>query len=84
LLDGIANAAQRTLSNATDPKNGPLQGEQDSLQQGIQDMQDVIDAEQAASTRREADLRAKFNDLESTMAQLQSQSSELSSQIAKL
>jgi flagellar capping protein FliD len=84
MLDGIANAAQRTLNNANDPRNGPIQGEKESLQQGIQDMQGVIDAAQASSTRREAALRTKFNQLESTMALLQSQSSELSSQIAKL
>jgi hypothetical protein len=47
-------------------------------------MQDVIDAEQAASTRRELALRSKFTQLESTMAELQSQSSQLASQIAHL
>jgi flagellar hook-associated protein 2 len=83
LFDGIASMAQRTITRITG-STGAIQGQEDGLDQRIQDLQDVIDSRADALQRQEDSLRAKFNRLEMSLAQLQSQSTQLSQQLGSL
>ena len=84
LSNGIASAAQQTLNSITSGTNGEIPTQEDSLQKDIQSLQDTIDQQTAASTLRENQLRQEFNNLETTLAQLQGESAYLTSQFAKL
>jgi flagellar hook-associated protein 2 len=84
LFDGIASATQRMLNSLTSGPNGAIQSQEDSLQKDIQSLQTTIDAQTAASKLKEDQLRQEFNDLETTLANFQSQSSYLTSQLASL
>ncbi len=84
LFDGLANAAQRTLTGMLDPKSGAVQGEEDNLQSRIDYLQQIMDEREEAAKRNEDTLRDKFNALEATMSDLQSQSTYLTTQLASL
>lgn len=84
LSSGTAFALQQTLDGITDSKNGPIQSEEDGINERIKYLQKIIDEANTAAKAREDDLRQKFNDLETTMSSLQSQSAELASQLASL
>jgi flagellar hook-associated protein 2 len=84
LFDGLANMAERALDRILSSDEGPLKNEQDSLDQRIGDLQKIIDEREEAAVRREDSLRLKFAAMESTLANYQSQSSYLSSQLASL
>jgi flagellar capping protein FliD len=68
----------------TSGANGVIQSQEDSLQKNIKSLQDTIDQQTAASTLRETQLRQEFNNMETTLSQLQSESSYLTTQFAKL
>lgn len=84
LYEGIADSAARNLNQIIDPVAGPIQGEEDSLTQRIKDLQAVIVKTQQEADDQTQTLKTKFNDLEATLGQLQSQSSYLASQIGAL
>jgi flagellar hook-associated protein 2 len=84
LSNGIANKAERALDSITSVVDGAIHDEEESLDQRIQDLQDLIVAREERMQDREAQLRLKFQQLESAMQQFQTQSASLSSQLASL
>jgi flagellar hook-associated protein 2 len=84
LFDGLANKADRTLDNITNVADGTIPDEEASLEQRIQDFQDLINAREERVQVRQAQLQQQFADLESALQSFQTQSASLSSQLASL
>lgn len=84
IFSGIAYAIQQTIERLTDTENGPVQVEKNSLDQRIQDLQQIIDARELMIRRREEMLRNRFNQLEEALSRFQTQSLYLSNQLRSL
>jgi flagellar hook-associated protein 2 len=82
LSNGFANAAFNMLTRITDIVDGPIFGEQQSLETRIDDLQKTIDKSEEAAKRTEESLRLKFARLEVSLQQFQSQSDYIGSQIS--
>lgn len=84
IFSGIAYAIQQIIERLTDTENGPVQVEKNSLDQRIQDLQQIIDARELMIRRREETLRNRFNQLEEALSRFQTQSLYLSNQLRSL
>lgn len=84
VFGGASYNAARVLTEITDKTTGSIQTEQDTLTNQILDLQKTIDKRNAEVTAHAASLRAKFNQMESLMGQLNSTGSYLTSQFAAM
>ncbi len=82
LYRGLASGASQVLERITDTSDGPIAGEEDSLQQRIDDLQKLMDERSEAIKRKEQPLRLKFYRLEQALAEFQGQSAYLTSQFS--
>jgi flagellar hook-associated protein 2 len=84
VFGGAAHTSTQALSRITDAINGPIKTETDSLDARIDDLAKTITTRGEGIDRYIANLRAKFNNMETLMGKLQSQSSFLTSQFAAM
>jgi flagellar hook-associated protein 2 len=81
---GIASAASDYLDFITKPTTGAVSAAQDSLQTQIDAAEDEITALEQRMTAYQTRLLEQFSAMESALAEMQSQSTYLTSQIAQL
>lgn len=74
---GLTSQLNRSLSSFTDSTTGIFKSIDDSLQSQIDDMTDSINRKNDLLTLQEDTLRAKFTAMETALANLQAQSSQL-------
>jgi flagellar hook-associated protein 2 len=84
LFAGIAYTTEQTIDAITSAAGGPLEGEMETIDQRLADLQELIDSREEAIRRREETLRLKFIQMEQALAQFQTQSASLASQLAAL
>jgi flagellar hook-associated protein 2 len=82
--DGIADVLTRTLEDATRAVTGTIAARRDGLTTSIRNLDRQIDAALARLDTTERVLRAKFNALEKTVAQLQSTGNSLLTELSRL
>lgn len=81
LYEGVARAGERILNRLTDLVDGPIIGEQESLEQRIKDLQEIITKREEAITRKEEALRRQFNAMEAALAEFEGQAQYLQSSL---
>jgi flagellar hook-associated protein 2 len=76
--NGLAAAVYNMTDEYTAPSTGILSAKDASITSQTQDLQDVVDQIEANGTALQTRLQDEFNNLESTMSQLQSEGSQVS------
>jgi flagellar hook-associated protein 2 len=84
ISSGIADQLSSSLTTYTDPTNGILVSQQNSLQDNINTINSEIQAMEVRFTNEEQGLQAKYAQLESTLEQDQLTSQYLNAQLAAL